>query len=170
MYNIAILAPPPCPDDPLLLGCQEMISQVRGAWKDGFRYKYVSAEMKKKSRIQGYHTAHIISLCNYRAFCLPFHSPLNSTVSAMGDMCSCGLRRMEGPSSGTTAEVDNEAGNSSSNETTRESYKLEQEKASWSATERGNFTKGLHGVAGHFLLLVGGRQRPLLEMKKQLAP
>lgn len=88
----------------------------------------------------------------------------------MGDMCSCGLRRMEGPSSGTTAEVDNEAGNSSSNETTRESYKLEQEKASWSATERGNFTKGLHGVAGHFLLLVGGRQRPLLEMKKQLAP
>lgn len=48
MYNIAILAPPPCPDDPLLLGCQEMISQVRGAWKDGFRYKYVSAEMKKK--------------------------------------------------------------------------------------------------------------------------
>lgn len=31
MYNNAILAPPLCPDDPLLLGCQEMISQVRGA-------------------------------------------------------------------------------------------------------------------------------------------
>lgn len=58
----------------------------------------------------------------------------------------------------------------SSDETTWEPHKLGQEKASWRATQKGNFTKGPHSVAGHFLLLVGGRQSPLLEMKKQLAP
>lgn len=57
LCNAATSAPPPNTSDPLLLGCQEMISLMRGAWKDGFRYKYVSAEKKYKSRIQGYHTA-----------------------------------------------------------------------------------------------------------------
>lgn len=76
----------------------------------------------------------------------------------------------KGPGTGTVPQVDNEAGNNKSDETTWESHKLEQEKASWRATQKGNFTKGPHSVAGHFLLLVGGRQSPLLEMKKQLAP
>lgn len=34
-----------------------MISLMRGAWKDSFRYKYVSAEKKNKSEIQGCHKA-----------------------------------------------------------------------------------------------------------------
>lgn len=49
----------------------------------------------------------------------------------------------EGPSSGTIPQVDNEAGNNSSDETTWESHRLEQEEASWRATQKSNFTKGL---------------------------
>jgi len=84
--------------------------------------------MKNKSWIQGYHTAQafvitqiFVSLCTpceiRWCLCWGTRVPVLSAVQ-------------EGPGSGTVPQVDNEAGNNSSDETTRESHKLEQEKAS----------------------------------------
>lgn len=58
LYNAASSAAPLNTSDPLLLECQEIISLMREAWKDGFSYKYVFAEKKNKSWIQGNHTQH----------------------------------------------------------------------------------------------------------------
>lgn len=57
VYNAATSAAPLNTSDPLLLEWQEIISLVREAWKDGFSYKYIFAEKKNKSWIQGYHAA-----------------------------------------------------------------------------------------------------------------
>lgn len=44
LYNAATSAAPLNTSDPFLLECQEIISLMREAWKDGFSYKYVFAE------------------------------------------------------------------------------------------------------------------------------
>lgn len=81
---------------------------------------------KNKSQIQGYGTAQAFVITGL--FCLPFHSLLNSTMSVTRVPLLSTVQK--GPSSGTVPQVDNETGNNSSDETTRESHKLEQEKAS----------------------------------------
>lgn len=169
LYNAATSAAPLNTSDPLLLECQEIISLRREAWKDGFSYKYVFAGKKINHGFKV--ITHSTSLCDGRAFL----SPLALSAEQLG-VCDGGHVSLWSPlyrrvlCSGNIPQVDNEAGNNSSYKTTWESHKLEQEKDSWRATKKADFTKGPHSVAGHFLLLVGGRQSPLLKMKKQLAP